>query len=209
MTSCSREREAGFTLLELLVSLALAALLMAAVPATVRFAKRGLTVAAELDTRARADAALAFLEQRLSQSTAIYDRGDDGRLRIIFEGSPQSIVFVAPVTFKTEDSGLARFKVSIGSDGDGRGGLILTWQPWRPTLAGGQSAETVEPRSRLLVSPAQDFALRYFGAPSASEDPEWSDTWQRGDSLPDLVEFRVTVSGGATVRVAVLHLKGG
>ena len=207
MTCSANNRESGFTLLELLVSLALTALLMAAVPATLKFAQRGVAAAAELDSRARVGSALMFLEQRLSEATASYDRGDDGRLRILFNGEPNSLAFVAPLTFKTEDSGLARFTYALGSDSQGRSGLLLTWLPWRPAPAEGQSTAAEEPRSRLVITPANNFGLRYFGAASADDQPGWSETWQRNDALPDLVEFRVATHGGVKVSVVNLRLK--
>lgn len=202
------ENEAGFTLLELLVSLVLTALLMAAVPPALKFAGRGVAVAAELDRRAHADAALAFVEQRLSEATAIYGRGDDGRLQIIFKGEAQTVSFVAPLSFKAGDSGFARYTIGLGNDSEGHAGLLLTWSPWRPAPPGGIPPPAVEPRSRLIVSPAIDLGLKYYGAASATDDPQWSDDWQRTDALPDMVEFKLTVAGGTRVRRIVLRLRG-
>lgn len=192
--SKATRHDGGFTLLELLVSLALIALLMVAMPAALNLAKRTQATATQLDRQATAEATASFIEQRLAEATSIYDRGGDGRLLVIFRGEPGLLAFVAPVTFATAQSGLARLQFEIGTDADGRSGLIMTWTAWRP-LESGDPAPVV--LSRLMLPDATEFQLRYFGAATASQKPEWTTTWTRQDRIPDLIEFRI--SNGAAL----------
>ena len=184
--------DAGFTLLELLVSLVLIALLMVAMPAALQLAKRTQSTAIQLDRQATTEAAASFIEQRLAEATAIYDRGDDGRLHVIFRGQPGLLAFIAPVTVTTAQSGLARLQFEIGTDTDGRSGLVMTWSLWRPPAIADQSDTNPVAQSRLLIPAATQFELRYFGAASASQKPEWTETWTRMDAIPDLIEFRIS-----------------
>ena len=94
----TRAGETGFSLIELLVSLVLLALLMVLIPGTLTMARREARVAVELDRRARFDAALTFVEHRLAEATAVYERGEDGRLHIIFDGEMDAVSFMAPLT---------------------------------------------------------------------------------------------------------------
>jgi prepilin-type N-terminal cleavage/methylation domain-containing protein len=176
----SCQAEAGFTLLELLVSLVLISMLMVAMPAAFQLAKRTQTTATLLDRQAAIAAAASFMEQHISEATAIYDRGEDGRLHVIFRGEPNVLAFIAPLTFASAQSG-----------------LILTWSPWQPPANGDQPGPPPVERSRLLFPAATQFQLRYFGAASASQKPEWSDTWTRLDRIPDMIEFRI--SNGAAL----------
>lgn len=198
--------EAGFTLLEMLVSLVLIALLMVAMPQALTFARRTQSAAAALDREAAIDAAASFIEHRLAEATAIYDRGDDGRLHVIFHGDPNAISFVAPIAFSAREAGLARLDVGISDDGNSRSGLKLTWRSWRPPAVGEQSAVIVPPQSRLIVTDATAFDLRYYGVAAGEDKPDWTDTWSRPDAIPDLVEFRITRPGLA-VRIRTVPLK--
>ncbi|MEQ1697434.1 MAG: prepilin-type N-terminal cleavage/methylation domain-containing protein [Hyphomicrobiaceae bacterium] len=189
--------DAGFTLLELLVSLVLIAMLMVAMPAALHLAKRMQTTASLLDRQATAAATASFIEQRLAEATAIYDRGDDGRLHVIFRGEPGLLAFIAPVTFTTAQSGLARLQFEIGTDTDGRSGLMMTWSLWRPPSTNDQPNTPLVAQSRLLLPAATQFELRYFGAVTALQKPEWSGTWTRLDRIPDMIEFRI--SNGAAL----------
>lgn len=202
-------RNAGFTLLELLVSLVLIALLMVAMPAALHLAKRTQTTATQLDHQSAVEAAATFIEQRLAEATAIYDRGDDGRLHVIFRGDPNVLAFIAPVTFATAQSGLARLQFEIGSDSDGRSGLIMTWSQWRPPVEGDQPDTPPPAQSRLIFPAATQFQLRYFGAASASQKPSWTETWTRMDKIPDLIEFRISNDQALDTRIrrVVLHLR--
>lgn len=203
-----QRHEAGFTLIELLVSLVLAALLMAAIPPSLRFAKRALATATALDRRFEAEAALSFIEQRLAEATSIYDRGDDGRLRIIFSGDANRITFVAPAAFEARTSGLATFDIRLAPQlGETAGGLAMSWTSWRPALVAGERGAAAPLATRLMLPGAVDFQISYFGQPSASEKAVWADQWRRIDTVPDLVELKVSVNGEAKVRRVALRLK--
>jgi hypothetical protein len=102
------------------------------------------------------------------------------------------LAFIAPITFATPQSGLARLQFEIGSDGDGRTGLIMTWSPWRPPADGDPPDKPPAAQSRLIFPAATQFQLRYFGAASASQKPDWTETWTRMDKIPDLIEFRIS-----------------
>lgn len=199
--------EAGFSLIELLVSLALLAILTAMIPSTLQLARREARMATELDKRAGVEAALTFVEQRLTETSVIYERGEDGRLRIIFNGAADALTFISPMMARTLDGGLARFELKIGSDGEGRNGLVLVWSPWRPAPASGDPTPAPQPQSRLLVADAKTLALRYFGSASSGEAPDWSETWQRPDLIPAVVEIALTVGAETKVRATVLRLK--
>ena len=211
MSGCQKTHEAGFTLLELLVSLVLTALLMVAMPAALTLAKRTAAAGHELDRDAAIEAVAGFIEHRLSEATAIYDRGDDGRLHVIFKGDPDALGFVAPIKFVTGDAGLAKLDLKISSDEEGHNGLVMVWTPWRPQQSGEQPSPAPTSKSRLIVPDATKFEVRYLGSASASEKPAWTDAWTRTDAIPDLVEFRFYKSGSrildSGLRRVVLHLR--
>ena len=206
-SSSTARNDCGFTLLELLVSLVLIALLMIAMPAALHMAKRTQTTANQLDRQANIEAAASFIEQRLAETTSIYDRGDDGLLHVIFRGGPSLVAFVAPVTFAPLQSGLARLQFEIGTDTDGRSGVIMKWNAWRPPAIGDPAQPPPVTQSRMMVPDATQFQLRYFGAASASQNPDWTETWTRMDRIPDLIEFRISNGADFDTRLRSVPLR--
>ena len=196
-----RPAEAGFTVIDMIVSLILLALMMALVPTALRLAQQGPVIAAELDRRAAVDAGISFVVQRLTEATPLFQRGDDGRLQIAFSGTQDSISFLAPVRFDANTNGLGQFSVQLGLQG-----LNLSWRPWFPTQ-GGQAAPIVNLRDRVIVPAATSVSLRYFGQKGTSALPEWVTTWESLDALPDLVELTVAVSDLVHVRRVELRLR--
>lgn len=213
MTGFYNRRDAGFTLLEMLVSLALLTLLLALMPPALRLARKGPAIATELERRSADEAAMSFIVQRLAEATPVYRRGDDGRLQIQFDGQPGRIGFIAPLRFDAASNGLARFDLAIGTGADGQQGLIMSWTPWQPknrdASAAGTSEATLAPptgKLRLMIPGAPDLRLRYFGALRSREAPGWASAWTRTDALPTLLELTVPAPTGLRQRVVHLQL---
>jgi general secretion pathway protein J len=210
MSRDRRHRDAGFTLIDMVVSIVLLALLMALIPSALRLAHRGPEIAAELDRRGAADAGLNFIERHLAEASAIFQRGEDGRLQIVFVGNPDAITFVAPVTFLAGENGLARFDVTIGRDAQGQIGVLGAWRAWQPVVSvstPGARVAVVPSKSRLLVADATTLRARYFGSLQDQQPPEWSSPWPRADALPDMVELQVSALGETRTRLIVLRLR--
>lgn len=199
-----RARDAGFTLLELLVGLALAALLMAAVPSAIRLSARALDRAEALSNEAADRAALTFIAERLAETMALYERGPDGRLKVAFTGDAHAIGFVtATVMDPRDDPAGGLFLIELAHQAP-TSQAVLRWQPFRPGLTTPASAG---PRERALLAQVATLSFRYFGSVSPRVAPSWSDTWSVTAAIPDLVEMQVTrsrnFSAPLTLRVAL------
>ena len=211
--------DAGFSLLEMIVSIGLMALILSAMPAAIRLATRALNAVQGVDRNFANHTALDFVEQRLGEALSIYDRGADGRLQIVFRGEVDSLTFVAPAAIGPE-GGLYRFELralqepdaditALASSSSSNGlGLHLSWNEFRPSR---RDIALIDRRDKRIVSGLAEFSLRYYGPPSLRSAPEWQDAWTSQDRLPDLVEIRtaVTNAGQTTARIirVPLHLK--
>ena len=181
--------EAGFSLLELIVSIGLLALILATMPAALRLGGRALNVAESVDQDFAKHVALEFVAQRLTQAISIYDRRADGRLRIMFRGEDKSISFVAPATLGSA-GGLYWFELKARTGAAETLDVILSWSEFRASRAESQSAPVQF--DRLLLGDVQHFNLRYYGAATVRAEPGWADTWTSNDTLPEIVEIRIT-----------------
>ena len=182
------------TLLELLVSLGLTALIMAAVPTVIRITNQALSTTESLDREAADRAAIDLISRHLTQALSMYERGRDGRLQVMFRGEPKLIRFIAPATLGPA-GGMFQFEVKAAggtaeaADPTARG-VLFGWQLYRPLTAEDKAAQ--DWHERLLFPDATDFALSYHGPSQARAEPEWSPSWSATDAIPDLVEIRIT-----------------
>jgi prepilin-type N-terminal cleavage/methylation domain-containing protein len=188
-------RDGGFTLFELLVSLVLAGLLMAAMPGAIRLGARALGQAEVLTDDAADHATLDFVAERVAETMALYERGADGRLRVAFSGAKHAMGFVAPATMNADaeiPAGVFLFQLALVKSDTPVGRLMLRWQPFRTGLA--TAAETLK-QERVLLSNITELTFRYFGAPTTRSEAAWSDVWSGTDNIPELVELQIRFAG--------------
>jgi general secretion pathway protein J len=186
-----RHGDAGFTLLELLVALTLAAMLMAAVPSALRIGTRAINQAEVLTNDAADRAALDFLAERLTEAMTLYERGVDGRLQVAFSGAANAIGFVASAVMDSHGeapAGIFLMELALDRIDGELGRLVLRWQPFRPGQA--KAADLVR-QERALLGNVSALSFRYFGSPVPRAAAEWSDVWTGTETVPALVEIQV------------------
>jgi prepilin-type N-terminal cleavage/methylation domain-containing protein len=191
-------RQAGFTLVELLVSLMILAIILSFIPGTLRIGQRVWETDEIFERRAALSAFRRYVEQRLAEAMPINLRDRVQGVRIVFSGAPDRVAFVAPAAAGPAGGGVYRFELRRG-DGTGAGQpLILSQSLFRFEQASvaadgsGSAASSMEHRSAALVA---GLSLRYFGPPKPQAPPQWQSQWPRSDSLPELVEISLTSSG--------------
>ncbi len=191
-------RQAGFTLVELLVAMTLLAFLSIALFGGLRFGARSWE--AVIDSSAERDriaSTQTFLRDRLGQLTLPGPAGlrqsvEDGGL----DGGPERLEFVAPWLSALSLGGLYRFTLWHEDAGDGR--LMLSWQP---AEAGPDELEELGDLAgeRILLDGVNGFALSYYGAPDEDAEPEWLDQWESPGAPPRLVRVDLTLADARLV----------
>ncbi|HTW50587.1 MAG TPA: prepilin-type N-terminal cleavage/methylation domain-containing protein [Stellaceae bacterium] len=163
------KRDAGFTLVELLVALALSALVSLVLLHGIRLAAAGLDRQARASERLDARQSLDDLLRRTLGSAVAIPRTAGGE----FSGTPNGVEFVSAA----EDGGPGLYRVHLALD---RGRLIL-----RRELAAPQG----DPRAAasVVASNLRDFRLAYFGADTLGASPAWHDSWPQLTTLPQTV----------------------
>jgi general secretion pathway protein J len=179
-------RQAGFTLVELLVAMTLLAFLSITLFGGLRFGTRSWE--AVVDSSAERDdiaSTQSFLRDRLGQvtlpgSARSGQSGEDGRL----DGGPERLEFIAPWLSALSLGGLYRFTLWHEDTGNGR--LMLRWQP---AEADPDALEDLGDLAgeRVLLDGVAEFSLSYFGAADEDAEPEWLDQWESPGAPPRLV----------------------
>jgi prepilin-type N-terminal cleavage/methylation domain-containing protein len=181
MTRPSPPAEAGFTLIEVMVALALTALVSLILLHGTRLAMTGLdrhTRAAErLDTRQSLDDLL----RRTLGAAASISRAAGGE----FVGKPDAIEFLAIA----EDGGSGLYRIDLAVD-HARRDRPLVLKRQLATRTGDSRAY-----SSIVAAQIREFRLAYFGADAANATPTWHDSWQQLNILPLMMRVTLTTDG--------------
>jgi general secretion pathway protein J len=191
-TCPQRERTtAGFTLAEVLVSLAILGLMLVLLFSNVRFEARAWQVAAvRSDRTSEMETVTEFMRRQLGQAYPYYDRE---RQRLAFEGGPHSMRFKAPVPAHLAGGGIHDIVYSVVLDAHGLR-LVMSRAPHRPETA-------ARDRSRLatettLLSGIESVEFAYYGRTAADRAGHWSNQWTSATAMPSLIRVRVRFPDG-------------
>jgi general secretion pathway protein J len=207
--------EAGFTLIEVLVSLILLALLLAMLAGGLRYARSTWDAAARLDELAGADMAETFLRARLAEAMPLYEQRRAGTVRALFRGDGDAMSFVAPAPNGPAGAGLYRYTLEAAPGagprlGAGRRALVVELVPHLPSIS--DSALERPPDRYELMGNIRSVSFRYFGRGDLRAEPAWHGAWPRTDALPNLVEIAIgrdENEGGPIALTIGLRLQAG
>ncbi len=191
-------RQAGFTLVELLVAMTLLAFLSVTLFGGLRFGARSWEAVVD-SSAARDDIASTqtFLRDRFGQLTLpgpvrLRHFDDDGPVN----GGPKQVEFIAPWLSALSLGGLYRFTLWHEDTGNGR--LMLRWQPAE------SDPDTLEDLGdlagqRVLLDGVAEFSLSYYGVENEDAEPEWLDQWESPGAPPRLVRVQLAFADARRV----------
>ncbi len=187
---------AGFTLVELIVGLALLALLFAAITGSIRFATIATTRAATAGDVLSVHAANQFMRSTLSRAIPLFVRGGPRELpRLVFHGSPTSVRFVANMPGRVTVAGVHEITFKFVKESPT--GNLMASMVINNSFQVSKASEK-DLHSRPLVQDVQSLEFAYFGAVKRGEAPVWHARWQNRKRLPERVSFALKF--GATAR---------
>ncbi len=194
-----RAAERGFTLLEMVVSLLVLALIAGTLALSFRLAtgsmERGEGAARET---ARLRAGMGILVRAIRSADPTGIPMDNGASAPYFAGERDRIRFLSAVSASAvTDRGFRLLAFFNGKDAAGRGMALAESAPFRVDGAQGWEGDDA---SRVIIRGAEDVAFSFSEGPSKDGTWEWVDGWDAGRKgrLPAAVrvEFTTPSQGG-------------
>lgn len=182
----TRRSELGFTLVELLVSLALiagaAVLLLDGMAGTRRVWDR-----VEAGGRSgEATAAAQGILRRMIDQAYPWTSFTGSHPSVVFDGSPREMVFIGAAPANDGPSRLRRYHLYAAADGSLRIDI---------GEADREASPAVE--RRVLLDRVGGIELGYFGAAPPDNSPRWRDRWVGQPALPTLIRLKLRFDGTA------------
>lgn len=190
---------AGFTLVEALISLALVALMLTMLPASLQLGRRAWQGAAAIEARQNAEVLRDLIRTKISSAVPAFGRDEKGIYQLAFAGRPDAISFVVD---DSEDGLSGYLRYVIEADATNRY-MTLRREPFDAFAR--QPARTAS--EVVLTRDLHGLQFRYFGTTGnvRAKSPstgEWQSEWVARDTLPRLVEVEIispTLGGPAII----------
>jgi general secretion pathway protein J len=200
-------RQAGFTLLELLVSVSLLVLLMALLFTGLDTGTRHIGRQSDrVDRASRVVMAQSFLRTQLADARAISPSQEPGDA-IAFHGRADGLDFVSAAPQAVAQGGLQVLSLGIVEAKSGAD-LLVGWRPFRSGGAAAAAAAAEAEHRSALLDHIHEAAFAYFGALEGETTPSWHPTWHDVNYLPALVRLSVTFLDGEQMPELVVALRG-
>lgn len=188
-------RSGGFTLLEVLASMALLALLMLGVYAGIDAAASTVRAGSALIQRNdQVATAQQFLRRELTQTLAQTIGRDASGTNIVFTGTARDMHYVAPLPGYLGKLGPQLQRLQLVDDGTGGLRLELSLALLPP---GGQHPLPLG-TPQVLVEHIASGTFSYSGIDASGRPVPWAQTWPDGQQLPRLVRVTLRLRGNAS-----------
>jgi len=178
-------RERGFTLLEVVVALALFSILMTLVYGALDTAVRAFEAGQERTGEASQRRVVSEFLARNIAAAAPIAVADGREWSLLFGGDAASLHWVAELPAHAGAGGLHELELAVEREGGGRA-LVMRWRALAFDAQGRPSGEF---RRRVLAEDVEHLRLRYLGRDDDGGPLEWREEWSASRRLPLLVEL--------------------
>lgn len=177
----------GFTLMEMMIAMALVGMALTIAFAALRFASRSWertdVLGNELD---QWRVATSVIRRQLNQAQAI--RPDAASRNLLFTGASHTLEFIAPAPVQNGRlAGLYRYRLHFVNEAQGKA-LRLDYRPYFPA---DDSAWQTDAETTLLVKGVQEGRFAYLAESPISGEGQWQDAWSKAERLPTMVRLEL------------------
>ncbi|MBA8882029.1 prepilin-type N-terminal cleavage/methylation domain-containing protein [Phyllobacterium myrsinacearum] len=182
--------EAGFTLVEMLVTLALIALLATVMIGAIVQMRSMSAISQRNDANTEFEALGNYLDKLIANAKPLPLIENNQEHLLVFEGAPDHIRFVAVIRIGSDQLGLRDVELAMRKNGN-TFDLVQSSSPRRLSSSSNGPATLV--LSPTLVTGLQSVTFEYLGVPSAPDATQsnWQTSWNEPGRLPRAVRLTV------------------
>jgi general secretion pathway protein J len=198
----------GFTLIELIVAMALLGTMMVLMYAGLTFSLKGWDAGAANGQRT-ADRRIGenFLRRELTELFPMRWK-DPMVLRLAFDGETQRLRFVSDRPPGVTDGGLSLVGLEVEAAASG-GARNLVMRRAMPDDDAKDFGPLDHAAGTVIIAGVDSVAFSYFGAETDFTDPKWTDAWTYAGRVPLMVRMRIRTTEGAVLPEMVVRVSLG
>jgi general secretion pathway protein J len=187
-----QDGQAGFTLPEVLIALALLAVIASLLVNAIASARLALQATDRQATLSAVPAVQAVLRRLMTEARPGPETSERPDADRAFVGAGDQVSFISSFVPQGQFGGLWRYDLMLDQDGAAGvpGALVLAQRLLRPAPSDTSGPPPVAMRTGLLKG-VQDLRLRYFGALDGERAPQWYEDWRHPSRLPLLISVDV------------------
>jgi general secretion pathway protein J len=191
-------RQRGFTLIEVVLAMALLATIMVLLYSGLTFAIRSWD-AGDANGRRVADQRLGenFLRRELTEMFPMRFK-DATVVRFAFEGEEEHLKFASVRPPGIQQSGLALVGIGL-QEVPGSRARNLVMRRALPNDEATDFSPLEKAEASIVMTNIASIEFAYFGAENDFAEPKWTDSWSFGNTIPQLVRLRVKTMDGRVV----------
>lgn len=180
-----RRTERGLTLIELLISIALLALLTGFLAGGLSMARRAFAADRTSAADGEAHAGIQTLSDVIASALAVRGNTASQSGFTMFEGRQDAMAFVGLSEGRGLPGGL--YRVGLRQEGDD---LIVDFLAWASAVPDTPDRD-VRPSKVAVLRGVRAIRLGYFGSPALTGVSQWHDNWAKAEQLPKLVSIKI------------------
>jgi general secretion pathway protein J len=202
--STAPDSQAGFTLAELLVALALTAALASSIIAAFHLVRRASVISSDRENTEAIDIAARQLRGLLARTLPATSIDEvDGAARPVFMGRPDTLTFVTLSEATAFQGGPMRVRIAWRGhppSAQHPSALLLYTAVFRANPRFVTEGEPV-----VLFRNVVGLRLRYFGSPNPDQPPQWHSEWLGRERMPLAVLAQLDLAGQSGARRLTLQ----
>lgn len=192
----SRPNDAGFTLMEMLVSLVLLSLTAGLLTASLRTGRTALNAVDRINATLPVAATQTYLRQAFAQAQVLPRSTATKATEQNFNGTAQAVAFNTSHAPQGQFEGLYRVEIGlVPRNQRGTFDLNLAQVLWRPPITDSNPPPLVRRATQLLGNVAS-VGFAYYGDLDDNAGASWHDGWSHPIKLPTMVALDVVFGPG-------------
>ncbi len=182
---CSKKNDSGFTLLELMISIALVGIILVILMAVLRLGFRSVEAGGKkIESLERVRVALNLLDAQIQSATSLgYE--ENGENKSYFKGEPTSLEFSSNYSIWEGERGYVVVSYTVASGDQGKPYLLAS-----ENIVGSKNKKEIK-----LLDQFDKLFFEYYYQDPTVEGGRWVDRWTEPTQQPNKIRLHIVKAG--------------